>query len=416
MCRTAAWTFARTMIAAGVALALSAPAQAEEPSGRDLLRAADAAIAKAGTIAFHATREGHGGVATRTPAVVGDVTLSRIEGKSSLGWRVAARGELTEPGSTEARPFQVAYDGATYRSLRAGEATLVEREGDRAGLKLLDDGAMWLAGWALRWENMVTARVTPDDGITPDYNGVVVLDGEPCHVVHVDYSQTGEVDEFDVWWYLAASDSLPRRIESLYFDDHGDGIGTVTISGLVIDAPVEGAAFALAPPEGYKVDKGEPKAGARRSAPARRPAGPEVGAEAPNWTLTDAAGKPHTLADYKGKVVVLDFWATWCQPCTMAMPGIQRLHEEFKGRGVEVFGVNCWESGDPAGYMERKEFTYGLLLKADEVANAYGVAGIPAFFVIGMDGKLLHRASGFGPGVEKQLGVVIDEHLKANGK
>src|SRR5258708_34172469 len=68
-----------------------------------------------------------------------------------------------------------------------------------------------------------------------------------------------------------------------------------------------------------------------------------VGATAPDWELSDADGKLQTLAQYRGKVVVLDFWATWCGPCTKVMPQIQKLHEKNKDKGVAVFCVSSWD-------------------------------------------------------------------------
>src|SRR6266567_2066513 len=68
-----------------------------------------------------------------------------------------------------------------------------------------------------------------------------------------------------------------------------------------------------------------------------------IGATAPDWELSDADGKLQTLAQYRGKIVVLDFWATWCGPCAEVMPQMQKLHEKYKDKGVAVFGVSSWE-------------------------------------------------------------------------
>ncbi|MCB9848216.1 MAG: TlpA family protein disulfide reductase [Phycisphaeraceae bacterium] len=142
-------------------------------------------------------------------------------------------------------------------------------------------------------------------------------------------------------------------------------------------------------------------------------AAPAIGAAAPAWTLKDPDGVEHSLADYRGKVVVLDFWATWCGPCKQAMPGVQKLHEDYKDRGVVVIGMNGSErGGDPAGYMKSKGFTYLLLLNSEEVMPDYGVRGIPAFFVIGADGKLAWQGSGSGEKTHKQLVQAVDLELK----
>ena len=122
------------------------------------------------------------------------------------------------------------------------------------------------------------------------------------------------------------------------------------------------------------------------------------------------------LEDYRGKVVVMDFWATWCPPCKAAMPGLQALHEKYKDRDVVVLGMNCMERGDPVGYMRSNNYTYGLVTGADNFAQQYGVRGIPTFVVIGVDGQIIHQASGFSPANEHALEQAIANHLTANGK
>src|SRR5262249_32574459 len=139
-----------------------------------------------------------------------------------------------------------------------------------------------------------------------------------------------------------------------------------------------------------------------------------AGDEAPAFALKDPAGKEVTLASLKGRVVLLDFWATWCGPCKAAMPSIQKLHEKYKGKSVTVLGVNTWERGGPdlaAKYMEKSGYTYGLVVKGDDLAKTYGISGIPTIVLIGPDGKILHIAVGFAEGEEEHLAKLIDKAL-----
>jgi thiol-disulfide isomerase/thioredoxin len=134
-----------------------------------------------------------------------------------------------------------------------------------------------------------------------------------------------------------------------------------------------------------------------------------VGETAPDWQLDDAEGKKHSLSEYRGKVVVLDFWATWCGLCAEMMPRMQKLHEKFKDKGVVVFGVNSWENGDPVALMQKKRYSYGLLLKGEELAETYRVTLLPVIYVIGSDGKIIYSHEGVD---DKNLASLIEKYFK----
>ena len=142
------------------------------------------------------------------------------------------------------------------------------------------------------------------------------------------------------------------------------------------------------------------------------------GAVAPTGGASNAAVIPAAnfrVEDYKGQVLVMDFWATWCPPCRMAMPGVQKLHEHFQGRPVKVVGVNCSETGDPIEYMKKNGFTYTTVTGADALASKYKLEGIPTFVILGVNGEQLTRTVGYDPGGEAKFTALIEEHLKKNG-
>jgi peroxiredoxin/outer membrane lipoprotein-sorting protein len=120
------------------------------------------------------------------------------------------------------------------------------------------------------------------------------------------------------------------------------------------------------------------------------PQSPLVGKPAPPFTLKGVKGSTVSLAAYKGKVVLLDFWATWCGPCRIEMPRVEKLYKEFKAKGLVVFGVDFAE--DPAvvrAFLARNPYTIPILLDVSgEVGRKYQADGIPTLVVIGKDGRI----------------------------
>jgi thiol-disulfide isomerase/thioredoxin len=143
-----------------------------------------------------------------------------------------------------------------------------------------------------------------------------------------------------------------------------------------------------------------------------------VGTTAPEWTLFDASSRPVSLSGLRGNVVLIDFWYTTCGPCLMAMPRIQKLHERFKDRGVVVYGINTL-TGDSANairMMQKKGYTYGLLLNGGEVASSYIIFGWPTFYLIGDDGTILFRIEGLRVEDEEKLTDIIEHYLHDRGR
>jgi peroxiredoxin len=120
------------------------------------------------------------------------------------------------------------------------------------------------------------------------------------------------------------------------------------------------------------------------------------GGATPALQLQDVDGKLHRLTDYRGKVVLLNFWATWCAPCREEMPSMQSLRESFEGRPFAVLAVNVGEGERPArDFGEKMALRFPILLDRDMTATrAWSARVLPASYVIGPDGKVAYSYLG----------------------
>ena len=137
---------------------------------------------------------------------------------------------------------------------------------------------------------------------------------------------------------------------------------------------------------------------------------------APDFTLTDVEGKEVKLSDLKGKVVILDFWATWCGPCKRSFPAMQKAVEKFKDDPqVEFLFIHTWERDENATeaatqFLKDNGYTFHLLMdlkdpqtKTNPVVKSYNVSGIPAKFVIDPQGNIRFKVTGASGSDEKMV-------------
>lgn len=123
---------------------------------------------------------------------------------------------------------------------------------------------------------------------------------------------------------------------------------------------------------------------------------------APTFTLRNLKGETVSLESLKGKVVVVDFWATWCGPCISSFPGMQRAQNAHQDRGDVVFlFVDTWENGtekekNAQAFIDKNKYTFNVLMDNDnEVVGKYKVEGIPTKFIIGRDGHIRFKSVGY---------------------
>lgn len=140
------------------------------------------------------------------------------------------------------------------------------------------------------------------------------------------------------------------------------------------------------------------------------------GKPAPDISLTTLDGKSVKLSEQKGSVVVMDFWATWCGPCKLSLPHIQKISEDksLAEKGLKVWAVNARETKDKIEpFMSENKYTFAVPMDAAGAAmKEYMIRGIPTTIVVGRDGVIRNVFVGFGEGSDQKLDKAIEEALK----
>lgn len=129
---------------------------------------------------------------------------------------------------------------------------------------------------------------------------------------------------------------------------------------------------------------------------------------APTFSLTDLNGQKLNLADYKGKVVLLDFWATWCGPCRIEIPGFVELQNRYRDKGFAVIGISMDDSPEPVReFYQQFKMNYRVAMGDEKLGELYGgILGLPTTFVIGRDGRI------YRPHVGATDISVLEEEIK----
>lgn len=225
-----------------------------------------------------------------------------------------------------------------------------------------------------------------------------------CFVVEASYEPMAESSNFEalpkLFWIDKKRHIVLKDISSVVIKSPQPGAArhlkqTTKFSIARINEPVADDLFTFNVPEGAKeVDE--------LSLPGMRKATTNQ-SEAADFTLKDLDGKEISLKSLRGKIVLLDFWASWCAPCREELSKVEKLHRELKDKGLVVLGINVGESAETAReFVKKQGLTFTTLLDPyKEVTNRYRAMAIPLTVVIDRDGKI----SSYNIGLQSESGL-----------
>jgi thiol-disulfide isomerase/thioredoxin len=392
---------ARIVLALAAACGAATNAAAQTPDARTVVQAAVETMRAAQTVTYDAELTVRAGDSWRT--VTGHVQLARFEADDAsdpVGGRLAVRGEIRRSSSPKVEVFEAAYDGEWMRRVRLGAGVLLRGHPGFGGEELLRGSF----GELIVREFLVPDLLTEQrQALHVDGSARTPVDVVACDVVEI---RPRDMDR-PVEWFFGVEDHLPRRMRRSFLSARGNQVESVlTLSNIKVNTEIDPGVFTLETPTGFAVE----------TVGKRPPRHINIGDECPNWELTGSDGKTHRLSDYRGKLVLLDFWASTCPHCRRSMPAIQKLHDTYSGRGVALFALNCRDRGDidPVAYVRDQGYSY-FVADGNRAAIDYSVRGIPAFFVIDGEGRLLHRDTGYNEEKERQLIGIIERYLDEHG-
>ncbi len=416
----------RTSIVAILAVANLAAAE-PDPAAKAKLQGMADALNAAKSLSYKVTNKGEGGMLTLfSPKCDSTVLLERNPDNAKLWmFRLEGKAVMKLPGQPEqTTEFLMVGDGVhkawkdyqakqvIERPASSSQNGQVEMEVKSSGAEVIDPAPL---AKELAWPNLTLEPPAEVDGVA-------------CDVVTVDDGSANGKDR-PHRFFIAQSDHLPRRIEHWIKGGSMNDAEVWQIADIKLNGPIPPGSFAISTPEGWTFSPATPPpaptppsapntgpADAAAPAPVRhqRAVGVNPDDLAPDFELSSGTGEKVKLSSLQGGVVVLDFWGTWCVPCVKASPEMQKLVTDYKDKPVKAFGLAVRETKDekPINYMKEGNYTYGLLLKADDVAKSYHVKAFPTYYVIGKSGEVVFSVAGYDEKTFPAIRAAVDAALE----
>jgi len=336
-------------------------------------------------LAYDFVHQGVGTLSDQFPETRGQVKVVPKSGRhiGQFG-KVRVLAEMKKEEGVEKINVAVA-DGISY-SLDEREKILWRAPAYRSGVQMFN------------FQYLFPVSGLPDIQRAPVDGAVIVrvekVDNVSCVVIE------HKTETIDYTYYFGENDDWLYRIEARK-DVWGDGAIVAALTNLKAGLEFHDDDFRLDLPDGYTQKEYSGNY-------------PPIGEPAPDWTLTTYSGKAVSLNGLRGKVVIMDFWATWCGPCVESIPKMQALYDRYKDRNVEILGITFLEKGDPVAFMEERGVTYRIM-PGDSIAKAYR-ASLPMVYVIDPQGRVVDIFNGyFGEESDERLEKTIQDVLEKSG-
>jgi len=140
---------------------------------------------------------------------------------------------------------------------------------------------------------------------------------------------------------------------------------------------------------------------------------PRAGQPVPSFKVVTISGQQVSLENYRGHVLILDFFATWCQPCRLSIPHLVEMNKKFGKQGLQIIGVNADEQSEKqlSGFMAEHRISYPVALAGDAMLSNYGIRAVPVMYVVDKKGKVAEIYRGYNDEIGRASEQLIKKLL-----